>query len=51
MYGKRSMGIQRWTFLIDADGRVAKVWKAVQVDGHDEKVMEAVAVLGKAGGK
>src|SRR5579871_6334557 len=32
MYGKKFMGIQRSTFLIDAKGRVAKVWKAVQVD-------------------
>src|SRR6187399_3015659 len=34
MYGKVSMGIQRSTFLIDAAGKVAKVWKRVQVDGH-----------------
>ncbi len=46
MYGKKSMGIQRSTFLIDLDGRVAKVWKSVQVDGHEEKVLEAVAALG-----
>ena len=45
MYGKKSMGIQRSTFLIDADGKVAKVWKAVKVDGHDEKVLEALAAL------
>ncbi|WDI39994.1 thioredoxin-dependent thiol peroxidase [Bremerella sp. P1] len=45
MYGKVSMGIQRSTFLIDADGKVAKVWKRVQVDGHDEKVLEEVAKL------
>lgn len=45
MYGKVSMGIQRSTFLIDADGKVAKVWKRVQVDGHDAKVLEAVAKL------
>jgi peroxiredoxin Q/BCP len=47
MYGKKSMGIQRSTFLIDADGRVAKVWKSVQVDGHDAKVLEAVAAMKK----
>ena len=46
MYGKKTMGIQRSTLLIDRDGKVAKVWKAVQVDGHDAKVMEAVAALG-----
>jgi peroxiredoxin Q/BCP len=45
MYGKKSMGIQRSTFVIDADGKVAKVWKAVKVDGHDEKVIEALRTL------
>ncbi len=45
MYGKVSMGIQRSTFLIDADGKIAKVWKRVQVDGHDAKVLEEVAKL------
>ena len=45
MYGKVSMGIQRSTFLIDADGKVAKVWKRVQVDGHDAKVLEEVEKL------
>lgn len=45
MYGKVSMGIQRSTFLIDAEGKVAKVWKKVNVDGHDEKVLEALREL------
>ncbi|HEY2826733.1 MAG TPA: thioredoxin-dependent thiol peroxidase [Pirellulales bacterium] len=45
MYGKTSMGIQRSTFLIDSQGRVAKLWKAVQVDGHDEQVLEALTAL------
>jgi thioredoxin-dependent peroxiredoxin len=45
MYGKKSMGIQRSTFLIDADGKVAKVWKAVQVDGHDQQVIDAIKAL------
>ncbi len=45
MYGKKSMGIQRSTFLIDADGKVAKVWKRVSVDGHDEQVLAALAAL------
>jgi peroxiredoxin Q/BCP len=39
MYGKKSMGIQRSTFLIDADGVVRKVWKKVSVDGHDAEVL------------
>ena len=45
MYGKKSMGIQRSTFLIDASGKIAKVWKRVQVDGHDEDVVSAVKNL------
>lgn len=42
MYGKVSMGIQRSTFLIDASGMVAKVWKKVSVDGHDQQVIDAL---------
>jgi peroxiredoxin Q/BCP len=45
MYGKKSMGIQRSTYLIDADGKVARVWKRVSVDGHDEEVIEAIREL------
>ena len=44
-YGKVSMGIQRSTFVIDAEGKVAKTWKAVKVDGHDAKVLEIVRGL------
>ena len=47
MYGKKSMGIQRSTFLIDAGGKVAKVWKAVKVDGHDAQVLAALGELTK----
>jgi peroxiredoxin Q/BCP len=46
LYGKKSMGIQRSTFLIDRDGKVAKVWKKVNVDGHDEEVIAALEELG-----
>jgi thioredoxin-dependent peroxiredoxin len=45
MYGKKSLGIQRSTFLIDRDGKIAKVWKAVKVDGHDQQVLDALAAL------
>ncbi|MCA9270800.1 MAG: thioredoxin-dependent thiol peroxidase [Planctomycetales bacterium] len=45
MYGKKSMGVQRSTFLIDANGKVAKVWKRVSVDGHDEAVLAALKEL------
>ncbi|MFZ9088771.1 MAG: thioredoxin-dependent thiol peroxidase [Planctomycetaceae bacterium] len=40
MYGKVSMGIQRSTFIIDGDGKVAKLWKRVSVDGHDQQVID-----------
>ena len=42
MYGKKSMGIQRSTFLIDTNGRVVKRWRRVKVDGHDEQVLAAL---------
>lgn len=46
-FGKKSMGIQRSTFLIDGAGTVRKVWKSVEVDGHDEQVLKAAkAILG-----
>ncbi|MBX7074462.1 MAG: thioredoxin-dependent thiol peroxidase [Pirellulales bacterium] len=48
MYGKKSMGIQRSTFLIDATGKVAKVWQRVKVDGHDEQVLAALKALASA---
>ena len=47
MYGKKSMGIQRSTFLIDASGKIAKIWKKVQVEGHDQEVIDALQALGK----
>ncbi len=45
MYGKKSWGIQRSTFLIDATGIVQRAWKKVQVDGHDAQVLEALTEL------
>lgn len=45
LYGKKSMGIQRSTFLIDAAGVVRKVWKKVSVDGHDVQVLEVMREL------
>lgn len=45
MYGKKSMGIQRSTFLIDPDGKIARVWRKVKVDGHVDEVLEAVNTL------
>jgi peroxiredoxin Q/BCP len=45
MYGKVSMGVQRSTFVIDGEGKVRKVWKKVNVDGHDQQVLDALAAL------
>ena len=42
MYGKKSMGINRSTFVIDADGNVAKVLYGVKPDGHADKVLAAL---------
>ena len=45
MYGKKSMGIERATYLIDADGKIAQVWRKVKVPGHVEAVLEAGSAL------
>jgi peroxiredoxin Q/BCP len=45
MYGKTYMGVERSTFLIDADGKIARAWRKVKVPGHAEAVLEAVKSL------
>lgn len=45
MYGKKFMGIERTTYLIDAHGNVAMVWPKVKVPGHAEAVLAAVQAL------
>ena len=45
MYGKTYMGIERATYLIDADGKIAQVWRKVKVPGHVEDVLDAVRAL------
>lgn len=42
MYGKKYMGIERTTFIIDEDGRIQKIFHKVKVDGHVETVIEAL---------
>ena len=42
MYGRSFMGIIRTTVLIAADGRIAKIWRNVRVDGHADEVLAAV---------
>ena len=45
MYGKTFMGIERSTFVINAEGRIANIWRKVKVDGHVAEVLEAVKAL------
>jgi thioredoxin-dependent peroxiredoxin len=45
MYGKKYMGVERATFLVDATGSVRKVWRKVKVDGHADEVLAAVRDL------
>ncbi len=45
MYGKTFMGIKRTTFLIDASGKIARIWNNVKVDGHAEEVLAAAKAL------
>ncbi|MEM9279980.1 MAG: peroxiredoxin [Pseudomonadota bacterium] len=45
MYGKKYMGVERTTLLIDKDGKVANAWHKVKVPGHVEAVLEAAKAL------
>jgi len=45
MYGKKVRGIERSTFLIDAQGRLAREWRGVKVPGHVDEVLAAVKAL------
>ena len=45
MYGRKSMGIERATFLIDETGTIRRIWRKVKVDGHAEAVKAAIAAL------
>ena len=45
MYGRKYMGVERATFLIDAEGRIAHVWEKVKVAGHAEAVLDAARAL------
>ncbi len=45
MYGRKFMGVLRKTFLIDAKGRIARVWPRVSVPGHAEEVLAAAKAL------
>jgi peroxiredoxin Q/BCP len=45
MYGRKYMGVERSTFLIDANGNIARIWRKVKVPGHAEEVLDAVRAL------
>ena len=45
MYGKKYMGVERSTFLIDAEGKIAKIWRKVKVPGHAEDVLNTIKTL------
>jgi thioredoxin-dependent peroxiredoxin len=46
MYGKTYMGVERSTFLVDAKGKLQRIWTKVKVPGHVPEVLEAVQALG-----
>ena len=45
MYGRKYMGIERATFLVGADGTIARIWRKVKVPGHAEAVLAAAQAL------
>lgn len=45
MYGRKYMGVERTTVLVDREGRIARVWPKVKVPGHAEEVLEAARAL------
>jgi peroxiredoxin Q/BCP len=45
MYGRKYMGVERSTFLIDGKGKIAALWTKVKVDGHAEEVLKAAQSL------
>jgi thioredoxin-dependent peroxiredoxin len=45
MYGRKYMGVERTTVLLDRDGKVARVWSKVKVPGHAEEVLDAARNL------
>jgi peroxiredoxin Q/BCP len=45
MYGRKYMGVERTTVLLDSEGRIARVWPKVSVPGHAEEVLAAARAL------
>ena len=47
MYGRQVRGIERSTFVVDRDGRIAREWRGVKVPGHAQAVLESLQSLRK----
>ena len=47
MYGRKYMGVERATFLVGKDGRIASSWRKVKVPGHAEEVLAAIKAAGQ----
>ena len=47
MYGRKYMGVERSTFLINSKGKLVRSWRKVKIPGHAEEVLAAVKALGK----
>ena len=45
MYGRKYLGVERSTFLIGPDGKIARIWRKVKVPGHANEVLEAARAL------
>lgn len=45
MYGRKYMGVERTTFLIDRDGKIAEIWHKVKVPGHAQEVLDATSKI------
>jgi peroxiredoxin Q/BCP len=45
LYGRKYMGAERATFLIDREGRIARAWRKVKIDGHADEVLKAATAL------
>lgn len=48
MFGKKYVGIDRSTFLIDKVGKIVKIWRSVKVNGHVDEVLKEIAKLAKS---
>jgi peroxiredoxin Q/BCP len=50
MYGRKYMGVDRSTFLVDRNGKIARIWRKVKVPGHVDEVLESARLVGGTSG-